>query len=84
MANKKVIRCQSDNCGNKDKSNILLAYDSNSIYVKCRDWDCKRWNKISFIIPDTKIDLTKAGIIVEVLSDDYHLHIENQPLVVKQ
>jgi hypothetical protein len=75
MATKKVIRCQSDKCG-KEKSNILFAYDENSIYIKCRDWDCKRWSKLSFVIPGAEIDLSKCGIVHEILPENYHLHIE--------
>lgn len=81
MNTKRVVRCQSDKCG-KENSNILFAFDGNSIYVKCRDWDCKRWTKISVIIPGAEIDFSKCGIVQEVLPENYHLHIENCATVV--
>jgi len=81
MSNKKVVRCQSDKCG-KEKSNILFAIEGNSIYVKCRDWDCKKWSKISFVVPGLEIDLSKCGIVQEALPEDYHLHIEPAASVV--
>jgi hypothetical protein len=76
MGAKSVIRCASPMCSGNEKPNILLAFEGNSIFVKCRDWDCKRFTKITVNIPGIKIDFKDAGIIQEVLPADYHLSLE--------
>jgi hypothetical protein len=78
---KKVIRCSGPLC-NHENGNILLAFDKNRIYVKCRNRDCKRWTRITLKIPGLCIDLADAGIVQEVLPEDYHLHLENATVVV--
>lgn len=78
---KKVIRCSGFNC-NHETGNILLAFAKDRIYVKCRNRDCRRWTRITLRIPGISIDLNDAGIVQEVLPEDYHLNLETATVVV--
>jgi hypothetical protein len=69
-------------CSGNEKPNILLAFEGNSIFVKCRDWDCKRFTKLTFNFPGLKIDFKDAGIVQEVMFADYHLSLENSVTVI--
>ena len=75
MIPKKVIRCDGD-VHTQHTGNILVAIGGNSMFVKCGDRGCKRWTKITISIPGIKINLSEAGIIQEVMPQDYHLHLE--------
>ena len=81
MQNKKTIRCTGA-IHKSHNGNILIAFNKDSIFVKCQDRDCKRWSKITVNIPGVEIDLSKAGIIQEVMAIDYHLHLETTTTVV--
>jgi len=83
LKSKSVIRCQGS-IHTKHEGNILIAYDGNSIYVKCNDRDCKRWTKLTINIPGININLSESGIVQEVLPADYHLHLQPATTVVSQ
>lgn len=81
MEPKLAIRCQSKIHGDRG-GNLVCAVVNNAIYIKCQDRDCKRWTKLTINVPGIKIDFSSAGIVQEVMPQDYHLHLEPAPVVV--
>ena len=75
MTEKKVIRCSDEHC-NHGNGNILLVFESNKIYVKCRNGDCRRLTRLTIRIPGIVVDFSNAGIIQETLPLDYHLDFQ--------
>lgn len=76
MTEKKVIRCSDGHC-NHGNGNILLVFEGNKIFVKCRNGDCRRLTRLTIRIPGIDIDLSNAGIVQETLSLDYHLDFKS-------
>jgi hypothetical protein len=71
---KSVIRCQAK-IHTEHQGNILMAFEGNAIYVKCPDRGCRRWTKLTISINGIKLNLSNAGIVQDVLPEDYHLTI---------
>lgn len=78
---KKAIRCSDRQCNHGD-GNVLLAFDRNRIYVKCRNRDCKKITRLTIRIHGININFNDAGIVQEVLPEDYHLDLERATTVV--
>jgi hypothetical protein len=81
MQPKKVIRCQSK-IHTEHQGNILAAVEGNSLFIKCPDRGCRRWTRLTIIIPGIKFNLSEAGIVQDVMPEDYHLHLEPATVVV--
>lgn len=83
MKAKLVIRCQSKNHSGR-QGNILCAVSGSSLFVKCQDRDCHRWTKITIGINGIRLDLTSAGLVQEIMPEDYHLTLEPATTVVSE
>ena len=81
MRSKKVISCSDPNC-NHGNGNLLLAFQNNRIFVKCRNSDCRRWTRLTLRIPGININLEEAGVVQEVMPEGYHLDLEKAMTVV--
>lgn len=81
MSVKKAIRCSDPHC-NHGEGNVLLSFDGDKIYVKCRNRDCRLITRITLRIPGINLDLNSAGIVQEVLPEDYHMTMEPATTVV--
>ena len=81
MIEKKVIRCSDSNC-NHGNGNILLVFDADKIYVKCRNSSCKLFTRLTVKIPGINVDFSTAGIVQDTLPPDYHLDFKPASTVV--
>jgi len=76
---KKVVRCSNHKTHN---GNILAVVDKGAVYIKCPDRGCRRWTKITLNLPGLNIDLRDAGIMQQVMPENYHLTLEPATTVV--
>jgi len=83
MSIKKAIRCGDPNC-NHGEGSLLLSFDGDRMYVRCRNRDCRKITRITFRIPGINLDFNNAGIVQETLPEDFHQDIERATTVVAE
>jgi hypothetical protein len=83
------VKCNNTSVhNNPDKEpgegNILAFFRGNSIYIKCSDHRCKRWNKITINLPGCNLDFSNAGFIQTKMSKKYHFDAIKAPVVIEE
>ncbi|MCP4651136.1 MAG: hypothetical protein GY853_13805 [PVC group bacterium] len=70
---------------------MLIVFDGNSIYAKCKgsnNHNCKRWTKIDVDFPGIKIDFEKAALKQTAMPKKFRFEmagkdIQHAPIVIE-
>ena len=74
-----VIKCYNAAVHKKafGEGNILFFMRKNSIYVKCRHCECKRWNRITVNSPGCHLNFSVASFVQTLMPRDFIIVHDN-------
>lgn len=62
---------------------LLAIIRDNSIFIKCKHTQCKRWTKLTISFPGIDLDFTKAAITQEFVSKNHRFDVADCPMVTE-
>lgn len=82
--NTKVLRCNNIEIHEDEgEGNILMFFRGNSIFIKCSNHHCKRWNQIKIDIPGIKLDLTNAAFVQKLMPKNYYFNAKKAAIIIE-
>jgi len=83
-----VVKCHNRSVHNTQgkepgEGNILFVARGNSIFIKCGNHHCKRWNRIKISIPGVNLNFSNAAFLQAKMPKGYHFDTTKATVVIE-